>query len=986
MKIQGNTNEALINEMNELVKENNSLKAFKEKEAATLVISKNALKLQAILKEKRAAELLIANKELLFQNEEKAKRAAELLIANKELVFQNKEKAKRAAELLIANKELKFQNKEKAKRAAELLIANKELHFQNEEKAKRADELAIITAKAERTTHELQVHQIELEMQNEELKAGIEIARYAAEMDIVNKEIELKLEEKNRAYTDQISLNSMLTFQRDRLAEIASLVPGVVYQYRLRPDGTSCFPYASEAIKQIYGVSPEEVKEDATKVFANIHPDDYDEVITSIQNSAKELSPWQQEYRMKFEDGSICTLFGNSLPRLEEDGSVLWHGFITDITERKLAEQKLYDSERFFNSVFNSQNSEIAILDENGLVVQVNQKWREFANAKASIPELICEGANYLSVCDATIGAEAVYAKAMADGIRSVINRSKTTFTSEYPCNTPTEELWFSSTVSHMEGYGFSRILIVTENITQRIQNERMLKENHQRYDSMISNISDVIGIMGADGLMKYKSANIEKFFGWLPEERIGTSGFSTIHPDDIEYVEKVFYTLLGEANSVKTMEFRYECKDGSYKPIELTATNLMNDPIIKGVLLNYRDISKRKEQEQKIKIQYEELQTNYLEKDKFFSIISHDLRGPLGGFMGLTEMMAADNDFFSDTEKIELMLDLSRSARNIFNLVENLLEWSQMNLGLTEIKVEKLDLNALGMDCKNIVAESAKKKMIIIDFAISNEAEVLGDKNMLKSVIRNLVSNAIKFTPQGGSISITADTTENSMMVVSVKDTGIGMSEKMLNDLFHIDESTKRPGTEGEKSSGLGLLLCKEFVEKQGGKIWVESEQNKGSVFSFSIPCTGQNAKENAVLTTELIAKPEAQINKLKILIAEDDEVSARLATAIVKGLSKEVIKVRTGAEAVEACRNHPDIDLVLMDIAMPIMDGFEACRQIRAFNKEVCIIAQTTFVLKEQREKALEVGCNDYLEKPINKVELMAMIEKYIGDGLRD
>ncbi|MEI6697119.1 MAG: PAS domain S-box protein [Bacteroidota bacterium] len=918
MNIQGKTKEALINEMRELVQENNSLKGFKEKEAAALI---------------------------------------------------------------IANKELHFQNEEKEKRAAELVIANKELQFQNDEKVKRVDELAIITAEANRTTHLLQVHQIELEMQNEELKSALALAKYAAELDLVNKEISIRLEEKIRQNREQISLNTMLAFQRDRLAEIASLVPGVVYQYRLHPDGTSCFPYASEALKQIYRVSPEEVIEDATKVFANIHPDDFDGVITSIQNSAKELCPWQQEYRVKFEDGSIRTLFGNAIPRLEENGSVLWHGFITDISERKKAEEKLYNSERFFNTIFNSQNSEIAILDETGMVIQVNQKWREFANAKASIPEMICEGANYLLVCDATTGAEAVYAKAMAEGIRSVIDRSKTTFTSEYPCNTPTEELWFSSKVTHMDGYGFTRILVVIDNITERILNDRIIKENYQRYNSMVSNISDVIGIMGADGLMKYKSANIEKFFGWLAEDRIGSSGFSTIHPDDIDYVQKVFYSLLEEENSVKTMEFRYECKDGTYKPIELTAANLMNDPVINGVLLNYRDISERKKNEEKIKLQYDELQENYLEKDKFFSIISHDLRGPLGGFMGLTEMMAAGNQFFSDTEKIEMMLSLSNSARNTFNLLENLLAWSKMKLGLTEFKAEKLDLNALLLDCKNIVAESARKKMIAINLAICNEAEVTGDKNMLPSVLRNLVSNAIKFTPHGGSISITADRTENSMMVVSVKDTGIGMSEKMLNDLFHIDASTKRPGTEGEQSSGLGLLLCKEFVEKQGGKIWVESEQNKGSVFSFSLPCNCQNAKEIAS-TTELRAKPEGPKNKLKILIAEDDEPSAKYTTALVKNICKEVINVKTGSEAVEACRNHPDIDLVLMDIAMPIMDGFEACRQIREFNQKVCIFAQTTFVLKEQREKAIEVGCMDYISKPINKNEIVALIEKYIGD----
>ena len=138
-------------------------------------------------------------------------------------------------------------------------------------------------------------------------------------------------------------------------------------------------------------------------------------------------------------------------------------------------------------------------------------------------------------------------------------------------------------------------LMVSFRDISERKLAEELLRNSEARYSSMISNISDVIGIMGTDGLMKYKSANIEKFFGWLPEERIGTSGFATIHPDDIPTVQKVFYSLIGEDNSVKTMEFRYQCKDGSYKPIELTASNQLNNPAINGVLLNYRDISERK-------------------------------------------------------------------------------------------------------------------------------------------------------------------------------------------------------------------------------------------------------------------------------------------------------------------------------------------------------------------------------------------------------
>jgi PAS domain S-box-containing protein len=586
-------------------------------------------------------------------------------------------------------------------------------------------------------------------------------------------------------------------------------------------------------------------------------------------------------------------------------------------------------------------------------------------------------------------------------------------------------------------------------------------------------------------------------------------SVFSMIHPDDMEYAQKVFNSLLGEDNSVKTLEFRYKCKDGSYKPIELTAANLLNDPVIDGILLNYRDISGRKakeeeklkaditirilslainqspvtvvitdlagniesvnsrftdvtgytaeevigqnmkilkagdrpdsdykelwntilsggnwhgifhnrkkngelywesavispvkdqhgiithflavkeditsrlKSEQEIKHKNEELQKLNSEKDKFFSIIAHDLRGPLGGFKGLTEMMADESNEFTGHEIKEMTLELSRSARNTFNLLENLLEWSQMDSGLTEFKPQKLGLMNMVTDCINVVSEQARGKGIALNVELPTGYEVIADKNMLQTVIRNLLSNAIKFTPKGGSVAISAKPAENSRMVISVKDTGIGMNDEMQNNLFNLGANTKRPGTEGEKSTGLGLLLCKEFVEKNGGEIRIESEQNHGTIFSFTIPTTGQKGSEKADLNAEFTEKSEGNINNLKILIAEDDDISAKLIHMMVKGFSREVFEAKTGRDAVHICLENPDIDLVMMDIAMPFMDGYEATRQIRQFNQKVIIIAQTTFVFSADRENAFEAGCNDYITKPFGKAALVELIKKHI------
>lgn len=389
--------------------------------------------------------------------------------------------------------------------------------------------------------------------------------------------------------------------------------------------------------------------------------------------------------------------------------------------------------------------------------------------------------------------------------------------------------------------------------------------------------------------------------------------------------------------------------------------------------------------QSQTLQLQSKELQELNATKDKFFSIIAHDLRGPLGGFMGLSEMLADESMTFDPDEKREMSLALSQSARNIYNLLENLLEWSQMQRGRTDFNPQILSLNDAISECFKTAVESIRKKDINFNVDIPEHQEVYADSNMLQTIIRNLVSNAIKFTPRYGVVTISVGVAENLTVVIAVKDTGIGMNAEMISNLFAINVNSNRPGTEGENSTGLGLLLCKEFVEKHGGELWVESEVGKGSTFYFAIPCHNVQkdiSHSNAVILSEEAADKIALLfSGLKILIAEDNLNSEKLIRVLTKSISSEIFEASTGTEAVELCRKNPDIDLVLMDIKMPVMDGLEATRQIRHFNKKVVIIAQTAFGLSGYREIALEAGCNDYISKPIQKEELMKVIKKYFN-----
>jgi signal transduction histidine kinase len=243
-----------------------------------------------------------------------------------------------------------------------------------------------------------------------------------------------------------------------------------------------------------------------------------------------------------------------------------------------------------------------------------------------------------------------------------------------------------------------------------------------------------------------------------------------------------------------------------------------------------------RKKSEEEIKLKNELLQAMNAEKDKFFSIIAHDLRGPLSAFVAATQIITEDVQAMSIEEIRDITESMKSSASNIYGLLENLLEWSRLRRDTMDFVPEKLSLRKKSEVCIDVLVESARRKGIIIENNIPPDLVILADSHMLETVIRNLVSNAIKFTTSGGRITVTASNSDDQFIVIKIADTGIGMSGDLKDKLFQINEKTNRPGTDGEPSTGLGLLLCKEFIEKHNGKIWVESEPGKGSTFSFTL------------------------------------------------------------------------------------------------------------------------------------------------------
>ena len=259
----------------------------------------------------------------------------------------------------------------------------------------------------------------------------------------------------------------------------------------------------------------------------------------------------------------------------------------------------------------------------------------------------------------------------------------------------------------------------------------------------------------------------------------------------------------------------------------------------------------------------------------------------------------------------------------------------------------------------------------------LSNQSVIITDSEKVYSILTNLVKNAIKYSKKG-SITFGYDKKDNYLEFY-VKDTGIGIPKDRQKAIFERFIQADIQDKNAYQGAGLGLSISKAYVEMLNGKIWVESESGVGSSFYFTLPYNVEKEEKNIFEKVVPLENENNQIKNLKILIADDDDVTRMIISMAVKRFCKDIIEVENGIEVLEACRNNPDIDLIIMDVKMPEMDGYEATKQIRKFNNDVIIILQSAFTLSGEKENAALCGCNDYLPKPFTAASLIALLNKH-------
>ncbi len=365
--------------------------------------------------------------------------------------------------------------------------------------------------------------------------------------------------------------------------------------------------------------------------------------------------------------------------------------------------------------------------------------------------------------------------------------------------------------------------------------------------------------------------------------------------------------------------------------------------------------------------------------KSAFLANMSHEIRTPMNGILGFANLLKDPR--LNDEEQQEYIEIINKAGARMLNIINDIVSISQIEAGQTKPDIRESNINEQIEYIYTFFKPEVEAKGIQLFFKNSlpsNNAFIKTDREKVFAVLTNLVKNAIKYTNQG-AIEFGYEKKDDNLEFF-IKDSGVGIPQDRQKAIFERFVQADIEDKMARQGAGLGLSISKAYVEMLGGKIWVESEIGKGSTFYFSLPYNSKLEEKNGIGKIIQDDDENNKIKNLKILIAEDDETSEILISTIVKEYSREIIKARTGIETVEMCRKSPDINLILMDIQMPGLNGYEATRQIRQFNKDVIIIAQTAFGFTGDRKKAIKAGCNDYISKPIQKEILTFLIQKHI------
>jgi PAS domain S-box-containing protein len=776
-------------------------------------------------------------------------------------------------------------------------------------------------------------------------------------------------------------------------------LPGVVY--RCKSDKNWTMEYLSHHCYDLTGYKPEDLVNNNKLSFSDlIHPAHRERIWDKWQNLLVTHEVFIDEYPIITANGTEKWVREQGLGIFNKSNELIaLEGIIIDISDRKSVDEQLH----FQASLLDQIGDLITATDLNGKIIYVNDaetrltgktKEQLLGNMPIIYGENTEKGASQLEILQKTL--------ANGEWRGEVINFNKNG-----------EEVILDSRTWVVRDENGKAIALcgISTDITERKKTEDALRQSEEKFRGLVDNAFDGIYLM-RNRRYEYVNNRFSQITGFSPEQLMA-EGFdfnALLTEKSKQMVEQRYKDRLEGKSIPNQYELQIRTPQGLTREVEVTTASLgfKGDVVVLGIM---RDITERKltqmllqENELKLKKQNEEyyalneelIETNNRirdinaklltanqraeENDKlksaFLANMSHEVRTPMNGILGFSQLLL--NTDLHEGERGEYVGIIQNCGNQLLAIINDLIDISKIESNQITLSPSEININEILNEQFLLFKPKADSLRLQLSFSmeLSNaQSQIIADGTRLRQILSNLLGNAFKFT-QKGFVNF-GYSLKDGMLEFYVEDSGIGVPPNMLQQIFDRFRQVETDITRIAGGTGLGLAISKALVNKMGGVISVKSELNAGSTFYFTIPYSKSDFKKQE--EARLQTNPATSNRKIKILIAEDNEVNFYYLKELLLEVNASLTWVVNGKEAVDLVREQSTFDIVLMDIKMPVMDGYEATREIKKIRKDLPVIAQTAYAMRSDMDMAKEAGCDDYISKPINREDFLNIITKY-------
>jgi PAS domain S-box-containing protein len=647
---------------------------------------------------------------------------------------------------------------------------------------------------------------------------------------------------------------------------------------------------------------------------------------------------------------------------------------LRDMTERKQAEQALKESERRYRGLVEAQNNFILRTDTEGRFTFVNEAFCRFVGHASG--ELIGRDIrSYIYPDDIAIPGNVI--EALVYGHERMVSV-------EHRMRTMTSVAWVQwESIAVYDGAGnVVEIQSVGHDETERRRVQEALQESERRLRFLFEEIPN-IAVQGYNSTREaiFWNRASEKLYGYSKKVALGRRIEELVLPPDrrTEMVRD-YDNWARTGQPVPSGEMMKHAADGRKVPVYCCQLATLNQHGAREMYVIDVDLSELQRANDELLVAKENAERANRAKSEFLANMSHEIRTPMNGVMGMTHLLLETDLTAEQRDSIQTVMDCTQE---LMRIIDELLDISRIEAGEVRLQPEPFNVRETVEKVVLLFADRALRKgvEILVDIAANVPQRLMGDSGRVRQIIINLVGNALKFTPSGKIwIRMGADRIDSGWnLSIEVQDTGIGMAPELQGRIFEKfiqgDSSSKRE----YGGTGLGLAISRQLVRLMGGEIGVESEPTKGTLFRFNLHLGDVPPEEPAATASAMT--PEVVLIRASLLLVEDNLVNQKVALAMLRKLGCTVTVASNGVQALEQVARHR-FDLIFMDCQMPVMDGFEATGAIRRMDSDVRdtpIVAMTAHALKEDRQRCIDAGMNDYLSKPVHREALVSVLKKY-------